>query len=48
MWWWIVAIVVLAILPLLRVLASSHESDLGTVSSGWLARHKADRRSNDY
>ncbi len=36
----------LVVLVLLRL--STGAPDLGAVSDGWLARHKADRRSSDF
>jgi hypothetical protein len=48
MWFWLAGATVFAVLVLVLVHLSSGEPDLGAVSDGWLARHKADRRSSDF
>ena len=48
MWIWVAGAVIVTGLVLLLLRFSSREPDLGTVSNGWLARHKADRRSSEF
>jgi hypothetical protein len=48
MWIWVAGGAIVTVLVLLLLRFSSREPDLGTVSDGWLARHKADRRSSEF
>jgi len=48
MWFWLAGATVFAVLVFVLLHLSSGEPDLGVVSEGWLARHKADRRSSDF
>ena len=48
MWMWVAGAVILTGLVWLLLRLSSREPDLGAVSDGWLARHKADRRSSEF
>jgi hypothetical protein len=40
--------ILVTVLVLVVLRASTREPDLGAVSDGWLARHKADRRAGDF
>ena len=48
MWFWLAGAIVFTGLVLVLLRLSSTKTDLGAVSDGWLARHKADRRSSDF
>jgi hypothetical protein len=48
MWFWMAGGIVFTVLVLVLLRLSSAETDLGAVSDGWLARHKADRRSSEF
>ena len=48
MWFWLAGAIIVTGLVLVLLRLSSSEPDLGAVSDGWLARHKADRRSSDF
>ena len=48
MWFWLAGGIVFTVLVLVFLRLSSAENDLGAVSDGWLARHRADRRSSDF
>jgi hypothetical protein len=48
MWFWLAGGIVFMAVVLVLLRLSTGEPDLGAVSDGWLARHKADRRSSDF
>jgi hypothetical protein len=48
MWFWMAGGIVFTVLMLVLLRLSRAETDLGAVSDGWLARHKADRRSSEF
>jgi hypothetical protein len=48
MWFWLAGAIVFTVVVLVLLRLSSGEPELGAVSDGWLARHKADRRSSDF
>jgi hypothetical protein len=48
MWFWLAGGIVCTLVVVVLLRLSTSEPDLGVVSDGWLARHKADRRSSDF
>jgi amino acid transporter len=48
MWFWLAGGIVFMLVVLVLLRLSTGAPDLGAVSDGWLARHKADRRSSDF
>ena len=48
MWFWLAGASDFAVLVLVLLRLSSGKPDLGVLSDGWLARHRADRRSSDF
>jgi hypothetical protein len=48
MWFWMAGVIVVAVLVVVLVRLTSAKADLGTVSNGWLARYRADRRSSEF
>jgi hypothetical protein len=48
MWFWLAGGIVFTLVILVLLRLSAGKPDLGVVSDGWLARHRADRRSSDF